>query len=109
MTEKFPTINSTLSPDRLGQLIQEKFGLTDKTECSIFRLAMNHLYIVHDSENKYVFRVYTHHWRTQLEIEEELRLLNLLKEADRQVAFPIADKSNKFIQDERSELRRGHI
>jgi len=99
MTEKFPTINSTLSPDRLGQLIQEKFGLTDKTECSIFRLAMNHLYIVHDSENKYVFRVYTHHWRTQLEIEEEVRLLNLLKEADRQVAFPIADKSNKFIQE----------
>ncbi|CAI8798379.1 phosphotransferase [Chryseobacterium sp. IT-36CA2] len=60
---------------------------------------MNHLYIVHDGENKYVFRVYTHHWRTQLEIEEELRLLNLLKKADRQVAFPIADQSNKFIQE----------
>lgn len=98
MTEKFPTINSTLSPDRLGQLIQEKYGLTDKTECSIFRLAMNHLYIVHDGENKYVFRVYTHDWRTELEIQEELRLLNHLKEADRQVAFPIADQSNKFIQ-----------
>ncbi|WP_114822377.1 phosphotransferase [Chryseobacterium sp. KLBC 52] len=99
MTEKFPTINSTLSPDRLGQLIQEKYGLTEKTECSIFRLAMNHLYIVHDGENKYVFRVYTHHWRTELEIHEELRLLTHLKVADRQVAFPIADQSNKFIQE----------
>ena len=99
MTEKFPTINSTLSPSGLGQLIQRKYGLTDKTECSIFRLAMNHLYIVHDGENQYVFRVYTHHWRTPLEIEEELRLLTLLKEADRQVAFPIADQSNKFIQE----------
>jgi len=99
MTEKFPTVNSTLSPSGLGQLIQRKYGLTDKTECSIFRLAMNHLYIVHDSENQYVFRVYTHNWRTQLEIEEELRLLILLKEAGKQVAFPIADKSNKFIQE----------
>ena len=54
MTEKFPTINSTLSPDRLGQLIQEKYGLTENTECRIFRFAMNHLYIVHDGENKYV-------------------------------------------------------
>ncbi len=98
MTEKFPTINSTLSPDRLGQLIQERYGLTENTECRIFRLAMNHLYIVHDGENKYVFRVYTHDWRTELEIQEELRLLNHLKEADRQVAFPIADQSNNFIQ-----------
>ncbi|KFF19230.1 phosphotransferase [Chryseobacterium sp. JM1] len=99
MPEKFPTINSTLSPNELGQLIQRKYGLTDKTECSIFRLAMNHLYKVHDDENKYVFRVYTHNWRTQLEIEEELRLLILLKEAGRQVAFPIADQSNQFIQE----------
>ncbi|MDW9379142.1 phosphotransferase [Chryseobacterium sp. JV558] len=99
MTEKFSTINSTLSPTGLGRLIQRKYGLTDKTECSIFRLAMNHLYIVHDGENQYVFRVYTHNWRTQLEIEEELRLLILLKEAGKQVAFPIADKSNKFIQE----------
>lgn len=99
MTEKFPTINSTLSPNELGQLIRQKYGLSEKTECSIFRLAMNHLYIVHDDENKYVFRVYTHNWRTKLEVEEELRLLLHLKETDRQVAFPIADKSNQYIQE----------
>lgn len=99
MTEKFPTINSTLSPNELGKLIQQKYGLSDKTECSIFRLGMNHLYIVYDGENKYVFRVYTHNWRTKSDIEEELRLLLHLKEADRQVAFPIADKSNHYIQE----------
>ncbi|REC61707.1 aminoglycoside phosphotransferase [Chryseobacterium pennae] len=99
MTERFPTINSTLSPNELGKFIQQKYALTDKTQCSIFRLAMNHLYIVHDDENKYVFRVYTHNWRTKLEIEEELRLLILLKDEDRQVAFPIADKSGQFIQE----------
>jgi Ser/Thr protein kinase RdoA (MazF antagonist) len=99
MTEKFLAINSTLSPYGLGRLIQRKYGLSDKTECKIFRLAMNHLYIVHDGENKYVFRVYTHNWRTKLEIEEELRLLTLLKEAGRPVAFPIADQWNQFIQE----------
>jgi Ser/Thr protein kinase RdoA (MazF antagonist) len=99
MTDKFPTINSTLSPNELSKLIKQKYGLSDKTECSIVRLAMNHLYIVHDDENKYVFRVYTHNLRTKLEIEEELRLLTHLKEADRQVAFPIADKSNEYIQE----------
>ncbi|WP_265129465.1 phosphotransferase [Chryseobacterium oranimense] len=99
MTEKFPAINSTLSPNELGKLIQQKYGLSGKTECSIFRLAMNHLYIVSDGENKYVFRVYTNNWRTKSEIQEELRLLLHLKDTDRQVAFPIADQSNQYIQE----------
>ncbi|SHH76062.1 Ser/Thr protein kinase RdoA involved in Cpx stress response, MazF antagonist [Chryseobacterium oranimense] len=99
MTEKFPVINSTLSPNELGKLIQQKYGLSGKTECSIFRLAMNHLYIVSDGENRYVFRVYTNNWRTKSEIQEELRLLLHLKDTDRQVAFPIADQSNQYIQE----------
>jgi Ser/Thr protein kinase RdoA (MazF antagonist) len=99
MTEKFSSINSTLEPKQLGKLIQQKYGLSDKTECNIFRLAMNHLYIVHDGEKKFVFRVYTFNWRTKSEIEEELRLLLHLKETDRQVAFPIADKFEEYIQE----------
>ncbi|REG98148.1 Ser/Thr protein kinase RdoA (MazF antagonist) [Flavobacterium aquicola] len=99
MTDKFSTINSTLSPNELGRLIQQKYELSDNTECSIFRLAMNHLYIVHDDEMKYVFRVYTYNWRTKLEIEEELRLLLHLKETNRQVAYPIADKLSEYIQE----------
>ena len=98
MTEKFPAINSTLDPVHLGYLIQQKYGLSAKTECHIFRLAMNHLYMVHDEEKKFVFRGYTHHWRTKSEIEEELKLLLHLKDANRQVAFPIADKFGDYIQ-----------
>ncbi|CAH0242598.1 hypothetical protein SRABI04_03017 [Chryseobacterium sp. Bi04] len=60
MTEKLKTINSSLSPNKLGKLIRQKYSLSDKTECSISRFAMNYLYIVYDDENKYVFRVYTH-------------------------------------------------
>ncbi len=99
MTGKFPAINSTLSPDGLGQFIRQKYGLSKNTECRIFRLAMNHLYIIRDGDDKYVFRVYTHNWRTELEIEEEVRLLLYLKGAGRQVAFPIADTSDGFIQE----------
>lgn len=99
MKEKFPVLNSTLSPGALGGLIRQQYGLSDKTECRIFRLAMNHLYIVRDGGEKYVFRVYTHQWRTRLEVEEELRLLTLLKEAGRPVAFPVTDQSGACIQE----------
>lgn len=97
--EKFPAINTTLSPDALGRLIQQKYGLGNTTGCRIFRLAMNHLYIVHDGGEKYVFRVYTHQWRSRLEVEEELRLLILLKDVGRPVAFPVADQSGAFIRE----------
>ena len=107
MLEKFPTINSTLSPKELGEIIRQNYELSDKAECKIFRLAMNHLYIVNDDEKNYVFRVYTCNWRTKIEIEEELRLLLHLKTTNRQVAYPIADKSNEYIQEiEASEGKR---
>lgn len=99
MKEPFPVMNSTLSPAHLSKLIQLGYRLSDQTVCKIFRLAMNHLYVVQDEELKYVFRVYTHGWRTKSEIEEELRLLTYLKENDRQVAYPIADNSGNFIQE----------
>lgn len=99
MTEKFPAINSTLSPNGLGKLIQQQYGLSDQTECSIFRLAMNHLYIVYDNESKYVFRVYTCDWRTKSEIKEEVRLLLHLKENNRQISYPIQDKLGEYIQE----------
>ncbi|OOG19392.1 aminoglycoside phosphotransferase [Sphingobacterium sp. CZ-UAM] len=99
MTNQFPTINSTLSPNGLCKLIQAQYGLSDRSKCTIIRLAMNHLYAVQDREKLYVFRAYTHNWRTIPEIEEELRLLTHLKENGGQVAFPIADLSDKYIQE----------
>jgi len=60
---------------------------------------MNHLYLVEDDDGKFVFRVYTYNWRSELEIEEELRLLLYLQENNCQVAFPLADKSGKFLQE----------
>ncbi len=99
MTNKFSVINSTLSPIELSKLVRQKYGLSDNTECNLFRAAMNHLYTINDNKERYVFRVYTHNWRTKLEIEEELRLLIHLKEKGGQIAFPIADKLNDYIQE----------
>ncbi len=60
---------------------------------------MNHTYFLSDSETKYVLRVYSHNWRSKSEIFEEIKLLNLLKENDLSVSFPIQDKKGEFIQE----------
>lgn len=60
---------------------------------------MNHLYLVTDGEGKFVLRIYTFNWRTKLEVSEELRLLNHLKENNTQISYPIADRKGNCIQE----------
>lgn len=99
MTSEFPVSNSTLSANKLGEFIQQKYNLSENTECTLFRTGMNHVYMVTDVNEKYVFRVYTVDWRTKTEIAEELRLLIHLNENKTHVSFPIADNLNEYIQE----------
>jgi Ser/Thr protein kinase RdoA (MazF antagonist) len=99
MTQEFQVINSTLSANKLCDLIRYKYNLSESTDCKLFRAAMNHLYIVTDGAKKYVFRVYTHDWRTKLEIDEELRFLLHLKNSSTPVAYPIPNISDEFVQE----------
>ncbi len=95
----FPVTESTLSANRIGEFLQERYDLSEKTSCKLFRTGMNHLYIVSDGDAKFVFRIYTFNWRTKLEVAEELRLLIHLKENHVPITYPIADKQNEFIQE----------
>ncbi|WP_206197515.1 phosphotransferase [Terrimonas sp.] len=96
---KFPVINSTLSENALCDYLQQKYNLTSITTCKLFRAAMNHIYVVTYGDIRYVFRVYTHNWRTKAEITEELRLLNHLKDNHNAVAFPIPYNLNELIHE----------
>lgn len=97
--QHFPVISSILSASKIGELLQQQYGLSKHTECKLFRAAMNHVYIVTDADKKYVFRVYTFDWRTKTEIAEELRLLLHLRENETPVSYPIATNSNEYIQE----------
>ena len=95
----FPVTASTISAKELGEFAKEKYGLNKNLDCKLFRTGMNHTYFLSDSETKYVLRVYSHNWRSKSEIFEEIKLLNLLKENDLSVSFPIQDKKGEFIQE----------
>lgn len=95
----FPVIASTLSETELGNFIKEKYGLNNDFKCKLFRTGVNHTYFISDNETKFVVRVYCHKWRIKNEIEEELALLNLLKENALSVSYPISDKEGNLIQE----------
>lgn len=95
----FPVSNSTLSATALGQLVIEKYGLSQNCTCRLFRTGMNHTYFITDNDTKYALRVYCHNWRSKTEIEEEIKLLQLLKQNQLPVSYPIADMKDEFILD----------
>lgn len=94
----FPVTNSNLSATHIGLLVQEKYSLSKHSVCQLIKAGINDTYLVTDSLSKFIFRVYSFNWRTVTEINEEIKLLNELKQNDISVSYPIADKVNNYIQ-----------
>jgi len=94
----FPVTASTISEKELGEFAKDKYELNKNYVCKLFRTGMNHTYFISNNETKYVLRVYSHNWRSKSEINEEIKLLNLLSENNLNVSFPIKDKHGEFIQ-----------
>lgn len=96
--KKFPVISSILSADHVGLLVAEKYGMVGDVSCKLLKTGINHSYLVKDLTTKFVFRLYSLNWRSNLEINEEIRLLNVLKEKEASVSFPIKDINDNYIQ-----------
>jgi Ser/Thr protein kinase RdoA (MazF antagonist) len=94
----FPVTNSTLSSAHLSVYIEQQYGLSGPVNCRILKTGINDTYLVESGDGKFVFRVYSFNWRTVSEIQEELRLLALLKAKDIPVSYPLTDQQNRYIQ-----------
>lgn len=91
-----PAISSTISPQFLAELVREKYGL-NQVICKVIRVGINHTYLIETDGEKYILRIYTYNWRTEQEVEGEIKLLNLLKETV-SVSYPIQDEKGDYIQ-----------
>lgn len=94
----FPVISSNLSPTHLAVFVQEKYGLSSHTSCNLLKAGINHTYLINDGQEKFIFRIYSLNWRTEIEILEEIKLLNLLKANNISISYPITDKTDNYIQ-----------
>lgn len=94
----FPVSNSNLSGTHIAVFLQEKYAFSKDTQCRLIKAGINDTYLVSEKADKYVFRVYSLNWRTKTEINQEIKLLNLLKQNDISISYPIADFENHYIQ-----------
>ncbi|HAA12797.1 MAG TPA: aminoglycoside phosphotransferase [Cytophagales bacterium] len=93
----FPVTESTLSAEHLAAFLRQQYGLGSNTTCTLFRKGMNHVYMVQDGATGYVLRIYSHNWRTPVEIAEELRWM-MMAQASISVPKVIEDQEGKFLQ-----------
>ncbi|MCF2444253.1 phosphotransferase [Dyadobacter sp. CY345] len=99
MISPFPVTNSTLSTIHLAEFIQKEYQLANSVSCKLLKTGISHTYLITTDTEKFVFRIYSLNWRTKAEILEEIRLVNLLKENEVTVSYPIADADGEFIKE----------
>lgn len=93
-----PVVSSILSARHLVPLFQVQYDMSTETTCRLLKAGVNHTYLVTDGDKRFIFRVYCINWRTQTDIAEEIRLLQLLREHEMPVSYPIADYDGSFMQ-----------
>ena len=94
----FPVSSSILSTTHLAQFLQETYNLSPDATCRLLKAGVNHSYLVTDGSTKSIFRLYNLNWRSEKEIEEEIKLLNLLNEGGMPVSYPLTDVAGAYIQ-----------
>ncbi len=94
----FPVTTSTLDSKFLGNFIKDKYALNSDFECSLFKTGINHTYFITDKKTSYAIRVYCYNWRSKIEIEEEIKILNYLKSNNTSISYPIPDEEKNYIQ-----------
>lgn len=96
--QNFPVISSILSATHVGLFLQNKYQFSAAATCKLLKTGINHSYLIADGDSKFVFRLYSLNWRSQTEIGEEIRLLNLLRDKNIPVSFPIKDTAGNYLQ-----------
>lgn len=94
----FPVSNSTLSSTHLAHFLEKVYDIGSNPCCHLLKTGINHTYQIDSEKGKFVFRVYSVNWRTDKEIEEEIRLLRILNSRNVTVSFPIPDQTGRYIQ-----------
>jgi Ser/Thr protein kinase RdoA (MazF antagonist) len=97
--QNFPVSSSILSAKHIGLFLQDKYGISAAATCKLLKTGINHSYLLTDGDSKFVFRLYSLNWRSQTEISEEIKLLNLLHDAGISVSYPIKRSSGIYIHE----------
>ncbi|UON83888.1 phosphotransferase [Dyadobacter chenwenxiniae] len=94
----FPVTSSNLSTRHIADFLKQTYFPNVQVSCRLLKAGISHTYLIKAREEKFIFRIYALNWRSEVEINEELRLLLHLKENHIPVSYPLPDTNERFIQ-----------
>jgi Ser/Thr protein kinase RdoA (MazF antagonist) len=94
-----PVSSSILAAQGIASFVQAQYALGGTTTSRLLKAGINHTYRIDSEEKIFVFRVYSHNWRTREEVLEELNLLLHLHQNGIAVSYPIRDGAMNFLQE----------
>jgi Ser/Thr protein kinase RdoA (MazF antagonist) len=94
----FSVSHSILAALDIGQFVQRRYALPGAVTCSLIKSGINASYALQAGNVQYVFRVYTHAWRSEAEVDAEVQLLLHLQEHHLAAAYPLVDAVGGYVQ-----------
>jgi Ser/Thr protein kinase RdoA (MazF antagonist) len=85
----FPVVYSTLAPVALADLVLTHYSIDVPKNCQFWHRGLSDVYLLETVTIPYILRVSHCHWRTKLEIDFELDLLDYLRRHQVPVAAPL--------------------
>ncbi|RYY58929.1 MAG: hypothetical protein EOO05_14880 [Chitinophagaceae bacterium] len=96
MQTSFPVTYSTLEPAALSAWLGVTYGFTGNA-CSFILRGVGDTYLVSSGEARYILRIYRHALRTRQQVIRETSLLDLLRQHNVSVSYPVADLSGQLV------------
>ncbi|MGG3563720.1 phosphotransferase [Neobacillus rhizosphaerae] len=96
MNNRIKVTHSLLSAQSVRELLDGYHFETEIVSCEFLTRGLNDSYVITTQNEKYIFRVYRHYWRSESDILFELDALNWLKEQGLLVSAPLKAKDGIF-------------
>ena len=94
--ESFPVLYSTLDPHAIASRILSRYDIGTVKTCEFWCRGVSDVYLIETDLASYVLRLSHWGWRSQIDIDFELALLDFLRQRGLPVAYPLRTDSGKL-------------
>lgn len=92
-------VRHSLIDEKVIQYFLQGYGLSPFSEVRFLTRGLNDTYIIRSEGGTYIYRIYRHDWRTEMEILFEIEAILHLRNNGLPVSYPIKRLDDKYICD----------
>lgn len=92
----FPVVYSVLASSALINKVLNQYDIDTIINCQFWHRGLSDVYLVETQTTQYILRISHAHWRSRIDIDFELELLDFLHQNHIPVAYPLRTKTRQL-------------